>query len=237
MKKIIFFLCIFLSYSIAARPIEVVTDQYPPYIYYENGKLVGLQVEILDEVMSRLNRKYILTVYPWKRCLQLIKNKNADLLLGVMKNSERDAFMFFPDEEIVKVSNKLFSLSNEKIVSQNDFKSKSIGTMRGYYYSDIFKSYKFLNQLEANSHEQLLDLLFRKRVDYIIGAELVIRYGAKNIKTPYYALDYEMGKSQKHYVASSKGEYSKSFIKKFSRELKTFKKTERYRELVRKYTF
>ncbi|WP_127718001.1 ABC transporter substrate-binding protein [Halobacteriovorax sp. HLS] len=237
MKKLVSLLLIFISSSLLARPIEVVTDQYPPYIYYENGKLVGIQVEILSEVMSKIKIDYTLTVYPWKRCLQLMKNQNADLLLGVMKNSDREEFMFFPDEEIVNVSNKLFSLTNEKIKIKSNFQSKTIGTMRGYYYSETFMSYKFLNKMEANSHEQLLDLLFRKRVDYIIGAELVIRYGARKRGLPYYGLNYEFGKSQKHYVASSKGDLATSIVKRFSKELSSFKKTERYRELIKKYTF
>ncbi len=56
-----------------AETLELVTLQYPPYEYEENGEVKGLAVEIVKEVFKRLDQPISIKVYPWARSLDNVK--------------------------------------------------------------------------------------------------------------------------------------------------------------------
>ncbi len=49
------------------RIIELVTLQYPPYEYEEDGEVKGIAVDIITEGFTRLGYEVDITLYPWTR--------------------------------------------------------------------------------------------------------------------------------------------------------------------------
>lgn len=54
LSVLIYIVIIFSTTQVAAKTLEVVTLQYPPFEYMENGKLKGVVVEIVQEVFNRM---------------------------------------------------------------------------------------------------------------------------------------------------------------------------------------
>ena len=80
MKKISSMLSVLLllmvfGYSNAVA-LELVTLQYPPYEYLENGEVKGVAVEIVQEVFTRMNKPITITVHPWDRSSNILSLSN-----------------------------------------------------------------------------------------------------------------------------------------------------------------
>ena len=100
MKRIVFFLLVF---SIQALPffsfakLDVVTIERPPFVFYENGKLTGFSIELLEAIKHRTGLQYTLQVETsFQKMLEKVKNKNADLAIAnISITAEREKSMDF----------------------------------------------------------------------------------------------------------------------------------------------
>jgi len=78
MKKIFLLFLGLILY--AGEVIHICDDsaQWPPFIFKKNingkEKLVGVSVDIADEVFKRIGKNYKIDLIPWKRCLYLVEN-------------------------------------------------------------------------------------------------------------------------------------------------------------------
>ncbi len=66
--KLIFIIFIMISWvrtAVSAEVLLLVTMEYPPYAYSENGKVKGLAVNVVRAVFKRLNREIKIVNYPW----------------------------------------------------------------------------------------------------------------------------------------------------------------------------
>ncbi len=82
MIKIAFFAGMILmslfSPSFAKEKITIVTEEWAPFNYEENGKVIGFSTELLREMLSHLKIEAPIKIYPWARAYQLtLKNKNT----------------------------------------------------------------------------------------------------------------------------------------------------------------
>ncbi len=93
MKKILFVLLAvaFIWCSpVYAESITVVTEEYPPYNYIENGKITGCSTEIVHEVMKRSGIDYTIKSYPWARTYNLAQNSPNTLIYSIGRNEKRE---------------------------------------------------------------------------------------------------------------------------------------------------
>ena len=99
-KKIIVFLfftiAIFMHASTAAKKMLVVCEEYPPYQYSENGKIVGIHKDIVEEAAKNLGIKLEIISVPWPRALQMVKTWKADGIFSIFKTKEREEYLWFP---------------------------------------------------------------------------------------------------------------------------------------------
>ena len=63
---LITFLCLITVYA-TAKPIVIYTEEFPPFNYTVNGKLVGLSTEIVLGTMALTDLEYEVRVVPWSR--------------------------------------------------------------------------------------------------------------------------------------------------------------------------
>ena len=69
----------------SAERLSVVTDEWPPYIYIENKEIKGFDYEVMMAVLSNMKYDVDFKVYPWKRCLLMIKNQKADQYKSILR--------------------------------------------------------------------------------------------------------------------------------------------------------
>jgi len=112
---------------------------------------------------------------PFARCLTLVQQGKADMIIGLKKLPEREKDLIFltPPYMVQHYPLRFFTLSANKIVINNfkDLLSLTIGVLRGASYFDLFDNNKIITKVELTSRKQLVDMLLRGRIDTFIERE------------------------------------------------------------------
>jgi len=71
--------------------LKVVTEDYPPSAYVEKGKLKGLSVEIVQEILRRIAKPDTITMVPWARGYKLALSEAPVALFSATRFPQREA--------------------------------------------------------------------------------------------------------------------------------------------------
>jgi len=164
--------------------LNIVTLQYPPYAYKENGQVKGIAVKIVAEAFKRLDLPITITVLPWARALHQIKNGDADAIFTLFKKPEREVFADYSNEILISQIVSLYVNKHSKIEFTGDLRqlnSYSFGLVRKVSYGQIFddalEDKIITNVVRSNDAQQSFKMLFSNRVNIVA----INKYGALNI--------------------------------------------------------
>jgi len=188
MKKI--FLCLILFcalFSLAgisfAEKIIVYSTVYPPYQIDDNGKLTGVNTEIIRAIFHNSGVPFEIKYVPWSRAQRIVgddsRKNSAIYCLAKTKQRERKykwvGVYFYQKVDFLTLKN-----SGVKIDSRDDVKKYIIGLVRGDMMTEQLKSQGYLNRYEIVRDDILnIKKLFKKRVQAIVTSELAAKYIAK----------------------------------------------------------
>lgn len=160
--------------------VELVTLQYPPYEYEEDGQIKGIAVDIVKEGFERMGYNTNIQLLPWSRALEMVQNGEADGIFTAYKTPEREAFSDYSNEILMPQIVSLFVNADSEIMFDGDLSQLSnykIGIVRGVSYGEKFDALvkeKKLTIEEADTGEANMDKLMNKRFDILISN----KYGA-----------------------------------------------------------
>jgi len=241
MKKLVMLtiLLIFSTVSYAQEQLLVITDPWPPYIIDENDQQGGFEYDITEEILKTMGYTMKYKSYPWNRVLHLIKNKEADAVLGIFKNTERQQYMFFPDEAFVNTSYVLFHKKNDKFRYDgiSSLNQKQIGIIGGYVYGNEFDNADNFTKQSVPTVKQNIEKLLKNRIDLftenrLVGMYIVNKMGYTDKISP---TTTPIDDDKPHYIAFSMKNGHDKLAKKFAAALKEFKQTQRFTEILNKY--
>ncbi|MGF1742998.1 transporter substrate-binding domain-containing protein [Vibrio profundum] len=142
----------------------------------KNGQPTGLAVDILQELARRIEVDIVITPRPIKRTLLNLKQGVTDIVAPIQYNESRSEFVYYLSTPIIQgIKASIYGRQGRKFTFDDihSLYGKTIGIRRGYYFSkdlsSAIKENKF-KVIETNSHQQLLALLKKDRVDYIVMA-------------------------------------------------------------------
>ncbi len=224
----------------AEQPLLIVLDNWAPYGFEENGVQKGMDLEVVNAVFKKMGRSVKFEIYPWKRCISMIEQKTTDMILDISITPERREFLYYPDEPISIGTTVFFIKKNKKISFSKleDLYKLRIGAMSGYEYCDeIDQSPIGKNAVRLNKLEQSFNMLFEDRIDAVIEVDAVGYYTANNMKIIDKINIIPKAKycTGGNYLAFAKKPGLDRISAQFSRELKEFKKTEKYKQILLRY--
>jgi len=242
--KVITLQLLFITILAAESPqtypqaLKVVFTTWKPYSYVEQGNAAGYEVDILTKIAKKMGIQLQYLNLPWKRCLYMLKNKNADLLISALDTLERRSYMIYPQEHISKSETALFTLKTRKIDftgDLNDIKEYSIGTTAGFSYGEQFDKNTELNKIESYSTELMVRRVLNSSTQLGIGNTLVVSGIANNKKSPQVVFLAPIIHSQKLYACFAKKKGYEKLALRFSAALKEFKKTDDFKIIQKRY--
>jgi polar amino acid transport system substrate-binding protein len=135
--------------------LTILTENLPPLNYLEDGVLVGPSVDIVKEILKRVESREQIKVYPWARAYKMALEDENVVLFGMTHTKVReDIFKWvgpLAAKRDILVAKKS---SGIKINNLEDAKKvKRIGTLRDDTRERLLKSHGFTN-LEPVSDEQ-----------------------------------------------------------------------------------
>ncbi|WP_085909323.1 substrate-binding periplasmic protein [Kiloniella majae] len=180
MRSLVFTVLLALSLSaptyvaVAQEPLQLVTLDYPPYEYKEDGKVKGVAVRIVREIFRRLDRKIEIQVLPWARSLKMVDVGRADAIFTVYRTPERELFLDYSQEMLIPQEVSLFVRKSFPLANNTkleDLINYRFGTRRGVSYGDKFdqavESKRIKSVYRATEGDALIKMLLSRRVDII----------------------------------------------------------------------
>jgi polar amino acid transport system substrate-binding protein len=207
-------------------------------VYEENGKTLGLDYETTAIVFKRLGIEVEWQFLPWKRCLSMLEQGQADGALDIFHSAERDATLLYPSEPLSQVRFVMFYAKDRPhpFRTLEDLRGLTIGTSPGYLYSDGFRNSTLFTREPAPSHEANFGKLVRGRIDLLITDQRVGQHllDELNIRDQV-SEDPTIISQQSQFLAVRRNAGMDLLVQRFGAELKRFKREPAYAELSARY--
>ena len=175
--------------SVTAEPtsIKIVTlMDFKPFIWCDAGIPKGIDVEIVAELFSRVDRAYSIKCIPWKRAISHITSGQADALFSAYKSNERESFAVFLDAPMHMSVFSVFVRKSEDFEFSriDDLGGKQIGLTLGYSVNPEFDAAKrkgLFRVHESRSTANGIQMLVRGHVNAYINGKHVVLYTARQM--------------------------------------------------------
>ncbi|WP_375749643.1 substrate-binding periplasmic protein [Vibrio sp. HN007] len=216
---------------------------WPPLEMGVDGVNEGLHFDLVRDVAKRLNIKIRFKSFPWKRAIEMVRSGKADAITYMSYTQERTIFGIFLEDNILSHSDiALFTLKEnaDKIKftgNLRELENYSIGTLKGYAYEDEFDAADYLEKDNLSAHEKQLVLkIVKGRLPIAIGNVSDIKYFAKELGVgdQIAFLEPHIIDKQANYIVFSKLR-DDGIARLFADEMKKYKQTQSYQDLLQKY--
>jgi len=232
----LFCLSVLVSFA-QAENFEIMTEEYPPFNYTENGKLTGLSSEVMEELIKRIGHPDNIKVVPWSRGYKLIQDKDGMILFSMTRTEQRESLFKWVGPV---AENKWVFFAKKgsgiQINSLEDAKTvKKIGTYKDDAAESYLKEQGFTNIESVVNDQANVKKLMAGRINLWIVGQLQGLFKAKNAIGDSSALEKVFDvKETQLYIAFSKST-SDGDIEKWQAELDKMKADGTYDAILKKY--
>ena len=227
-----------LSLAARAEKLRIVTEPWAPYVYEENGKVLGLDYETTAIVFKRLGIDVEWQFLPWKRCLAMLEQGLADGALDIFHSNERDSLLLYPSEPLSDVEFVMFyaNARPHPFRTLEDLSGLTVGTSPGYLYGSAFTDSTLFERETAPTHEANFGKLQLGRIDLLITDRRVGRHVLRQMQLGGQITENPTVVSrQSQYLAVRRRAGMDLLVQRFSAELKRFKREQAYTDLIARY--
>lgn len=120
-------------------------ERIAPIIYKENGVAKGVAVDIAKELGKRIGYRIEINAIDWEEAQNKVLSGEADALLQINPNPEREKLYDFSDELLKSEFSIFIESGNTGIKTVNDLKNKMVGVERGGYPYHLLQKYDGIN--------------------------------------------------------------------------------------------
>ncbi|WP_027722465.1 substrate-binding periplasmic protein [Maridesulfovibrio zosterae] len=218
-KILIIILLLGIVVNAQARKLTIFVDNWPPYNFEKNDKIVGISTELIEAALQKAKIPYKLAVYPFKRALITVQRTPNTMLFTVARVPQReDMFAWIGPIHPRRVYlYKLKSRTDVQIDEIEDIKKYYTGVLSGGSVEQFFKTNDFHdhNYYLVSDSEQLLKMLFKQRVDLIPGDPLDLAYQMNSQGYKYSELEiaYLLSEEGGYYMIANKNTSAKLLAK------------------------
>jgi polar amino acid transport system substrate-binding protein len=238
-------------------PLVIGCEEFPPFEFTKDGKATGIDVDIIQKIMDKLNIPIEFRFYPFARINMLLKRGSIDAASSISYKSKREHFLYYSNtqkdfvctgkipEDSMWTSKYVFFINRRfsdsiRFDSYEQIKKDKyrVGIIRDYSYNKEFTDadldkYIYASQPEALRAlaEGIIDIF---PCDRTVGLWLLQEYNFDKqltfISRPLFCKPYNMAFSKKTDYPNIK-----NIMTRFNEELKKMKKSGEINKIKQKY--
>ncbi len=242
-NKLLYILFILLVSNLNAKPLKLVTLEYPPFEYTQDGKVKGIAVDIVKMIFKEMNQDITIDVLPWARAIMYVKEGRRDAIFTAYKNPEREKFLDYSKEVLMPSTVSFFVRKGSSIDFDGDFEKLSpykIGVARKVSYgqkldlaikNNIFKRVDVSDTVTKNFQQ-----LIRGRVDIIPNSKYAGYHILNKLNQTDKVIELPVNiQSVPSYIAFSKEKKLTKIRDEFDKILNRLKKDGTYSTIIDNY--
>lgn len=156
-------------------------SETPPFKSKDNGTYVGIDFDIVQEIIARTGINIGVKPYPYLRLMHLLQNGLVDGAIGVFKTAEREQFAEYVETPIAWTTMTIFVRKDHEFSfgEISDLSGKRLGKVRGVSVSNEFDQAMqqglFLIE-ETTTYEQSINKLQTGRIEALVSPMLATQY-------------------------------------------------------------
>lgn len=151
---------------------------FKPFIWCEDNEVKGIDIDILTELFSRVDRPININCHPWKRAIKYVETGEADGLFSAYMTDERKEFATYLEHPLHMSVFSVFVRKGSNITFDGieSLYGLNVGISRGYSVNPEFDEAK--KQGEITTFEILyttkgIELLQKGRIDAYVNGRIV----------------------------------------------------------------
>lgn len=229
---------VFFSQESMAKEYVVMTEDFAPFGYREDGKLTGLSVEIVREVLKTLSHPDNIEVLPWARAYRETLNKPNRVVFSMARSPDREALFKWVGPLI---ADRIFFYKRRGAAIEIDTlddakKVKRIVLTRDFPEHRLLQSQGFSNLYLTVKPIQNFKMLMERRGDLVPMGELAVPKIIKEIgmDPTFIERTSVMLFETKLYIAFS-NDIPDSEVQRWQSALDHVKATGKQAEIIKKY--
>ena len=153
-------------------------NNWPPYNYNDKGEAKGFSIDYTKLLASKLNLEVnFIQNHSWDEYLEMLKNKQIDVINNISKNKQRSAYIDFTDIFHTAANAIYVKKGSENIDSLEELRNKTIIMPKGFFAQQLIeKHYPEIKQILVKDSLEALRLLSLGKADATIGKKNVLDY-------------------------------------------------------------
>lgn len=158
--------------------IDIVTEDWRPYSYEENGEIKGSATEIVVKTAERAGLQYSIAIYPWARGYKkTLSHRNTMIYALADSPSRRQTFHFVGAVAPVDTYYfyRLAERNDIQATSLEDMKQYSVGTSTESAVEDFLTNSEFPKLHSVFAVSKLFKMMDHGRVDLFVSTEANVR--------------------------------------------------------------
>ena len=163
---------------LGAHPLIRVHNEkdWPPFNYFEYGKPRGLSIDYMNLVAEQLGIKVEYVTGPsWNEFLEMVKRKELDVMLNIVKTEDRLKYLLFT-EPYIKNPNVIVSSQESPYETIQALFGKTVAFPKGFFYEEVLtKSFPQIKRLPVEDTLASLKAVAFGRADAALGEAAVVR--------------------------------------------------------------
>lgn len=162
--------CLFLACAAKAGPLEIVTEQLPPFNYLEDGIPKGMGTDVVQAVLDETGHDVPIRFFPWARSYQMALNTPGTLIYSILRTDEREE-KFKWVGEIAPYGVSLYHRAENtgiNVQKLDDARPLSIGVYLGDAKAEYLKQKGFANLSPVEDDRLNLRKLLLGRIDLMV---------------------------------------------------------------------
>jgi polar amino acid transport system substrate-binding protein len=159
-----------IGFFLYSQDLSVVTEEWAPYNYTENGTIKGVSTEIVVKVLDKAGVKYKIDVYPWSRTYFLAQTNPNTLIYTIIRTPERESMFKWVGALGKGGTTSLYRLkSNSRVTAKTVDEAKKLSVITNKDSMDeLWMTKKGFAKLEITpSVETSVKMFMLGRVDLI----------------------------------------------------------------------
>lgn len=155
-------------------------EKFPPYNTTENGKRVGLDVDIVDAVLKRIGVEPEHRGVPWNRVVHELDQNQVDIGFQFIGRADRfEAYNLVGPHRSGLTVFAVPADSPLTFATLEDLRGKTVGVVQGFSYTAEFDAADYIRKDAAIDNTLNIRKLVNGRLDAVIGDLHTLSYLAK----------------------------------------------------------
>ena len=226
--------------SAIAQSLIVYTEHLPPVHYEEDGQIVGIATEIVEEIFRLAGYQAQIKMYPWKRSYSLVQNQKNQFIYTLNRTSNRESLFKWIGPILTKRTYlyKFRGREDIQLSTLEDAKKYVTAVILGHSLTTEMEEMGFeekIHIVKTPNKSIQTKVFLNKRSDLITGNEYTIYRALKSVNLKMSDIEPALFISESGYYLGAHPETDPDIVKRLQNASDVLKSSNFSEKIIEKF--